>query len=138
MEADLLTVFSDPSKIESLTTMQRLWAGLITTVLGMGITFVVLIILQFVTSLFDKFSGPEESKPAPKPKPAANKPPVKKAEEEPVVQTDDELVPVIAASLAMMLETPASNIVIRGIRRVEDTSSAWSRAGIAEQMRNRI
>jgi sodium pump decarboxylase gamma subunit len=93
METDLLSVFADPSKIESLTSTQRLWAGLITTILGMGITFVVLIILQFVTSLFEKFSGPEEPKPAPKAKPA-----VKKTEEKPVVQADDELVPVIAAS----------------------------------------
>jgi sodium pump decarboxylase gamma subunit len=107
METDLLSVFSDPSKIESLTEMQRLTAGLITTVLGMGITFVVLIVLQFVTSLFEKFSGPAEPKPAPKAKPS-----VKKAEDKPVVQTDaaqtdGELVSAIAASLAMMLETQA-------------------------------
>jgi sodium pump decarboxylase gamma subunit len=138
METDLLSVFADPSKIESLTTTQRLWAGLITTILGMGITFVVLIVLQLVTSLFEKFSGPAEPKPAPKAKPT-----VKKAEEKPVAQTDaaqtdGELVSAIAASLAMMLETPASNIVIRGIRRVEDTSPPWSRAGIAEQMQTRI
>jgi sodium pump decarboxylase gamma subunit len=133
METDLLSVFADPSKIESLTTTQRLWASLITTILGMGITFVVLIVLQFVTSLFEKFSGSEEPKPAPKAKPA-----VKKTEEKPVVQTSDELVPVIAASLAMMLETPASNIVIRDIRRLEDRTSPWSRAGVVEQMQTRI
>ena len=129
METDLLSVFADPSKIESLTIMQRMWASLITTILGMGITFVVLIILQFVTSLFEKFSGPEEPKPAPK---------VKKTEAKPVVQADGELVPVIAASLATMLETPTSNIVIRDIRRLEDRTSPWSRAGVVEQMQTRI
>lgn len=133
METNLLTAFADPATIESLTTTQRLWAGLITTILGMGITFVVLIILQFVTGLFEKFSGPAEPKPETKPKPA-----VKKTEETPVVQTDDELVPAIAASLAMMLETSTSNIRIRDIRRVTDTSPTWSRAGIAEQMQTRI
>jgi sodium pump decarboxylase gamma subunit len=133
METDLLSVFADPSKIESLTTTQRLWASLITTILGMGITFVVLIVLQFVTSLFEKFSGPEE-----KPKPAAPPPAIKKTEGKPASQTDDELVPAIAASLAMMLETPASNIVIRDIRRLDDRTPPWSRAGVVEQMQTRI
>lgn len=133
MEADLLTVFADPSKFESLTATQRLWAALITTILGMGITFVVLIVLQFIIGLFDKFAGSEE-----KPKAAAPAPAPKKAEEEPVSQTDDELVPVIAASLAMMLQTPASNIVIRDIRRLEDRTSPWSRAGVVDQMQTRV
>jgi sodium pump decarboxylase gamma subunit len=132
MEADLLTVFSDPSKFESLTATQRLSAALITTVLGMGITFVVLILLQFVLGLFDKFAGPQEQ-----PKAAAPKAAPKKAEVEPVSQTDDELVPVIAASLAVMLQTPASNIVIRDVRRLEDRSSPWSRAGVVDQMQTR-
>lgn len=133
MEADLLTLFSDPAKFESLSAMQRLWAALITTLLGMGITFVVLIVLMFITSLFDKLAGPEE-----KPKAAAPAPAPKKAEEEAASQTDDELVPVIAASLAVMLQTSASNIVIRDIRRLEDRTSPWSRAGVVEQMQNRV
>jgi len=154
METDLLSVFSDPSRIESLSVMDRTWAGLITTILGMGITFVVLTILLFVTSLFEKISGSgeskpillsfihllqryagiEESKPAPELKPV----PASTMAEEPVAQTDDELIPVIAASLAMMLQTPASNLLIRDIRRVDDRSSTWSRAGIAEQMQTRF
>jgi sodium pump decarboxylase gamma subunit len=136
METDLLTLFSDPSKIESLTAAQKLWAALITTILGMGITFVVLVTLQFVLGFFGKLSG-EEKKPPPAPKPAPA-PAAKKADEAPVSQGDDELVPVIAASIAMMLETSVSNIQIRDIRRVADTSPSWSRAGIAEQMQTRI
>ena len=136
METDLLSLFSDPSKLASLTTTQKLWAALITTVLGMGITFVVLIVLQFTLVMFEKFSG-EEKKPEPAPKPAPA-PAAKKADEAPASRGDDELVPVIAASIAMMLETSTSNIRIRDIRRVADTSPTWSRAGIAEQMQTRI
>ncbi len=135
METDLLTAFADPEKIKEFTTNQRLWAGLITTILGMGITIVVLIVLQFVTRFFERLSG-SEKKPTPalKPTPA---PAAKKADEKPASQTDDELVPVIAASIAMMLETSAGNIVIRNIKKVEDTSPSRRRAGIAEQMQHR-
>ncbi|WP_089724742.1 OadG family protein [Candidatus Thiosymbion oneisti] len=136
METDLLTLFANEDTIESLTTTQRLWAGLITTVLGMGITFVILILLQFVIGLFEKLPDPEKKPtPARKPTPA---PAAGKAAEKPATQADAELVPVIAASVAMMLETSTANIVIRDIKQVEDTSPTWRGAGIAEQMQNRI
>lgn len=135
METDLLTLFSDPSKIGDLTAAQKMTAALITTVLGMGITFVVLISLQIVLGFFDKLSG-EYKKPSPAAKPAPA-PAAQKADEMPVSQTDDELVPVIAASLAVMLQTPASNILIRDIRRLEDRTSPWSRAGVIDQMQTR-
>jgi len=136
METDLLTAFADPETIKSLTTTQRLWAGLITTILGMGITFVVLVVLQFVIGRFEKLSG-SEKKPTPalKPAPAAA---AGRADARPASQTDDELVPVIAASIAMMLGTSTGNIVIRDIKKVEDTSPAWRSAGILEQMQNRV
>ncbi len=136
METDLLTLFANKDTIESLTTTQRLWAGLITTVLGMGITFVILILLQFVIGLFEKLPDPEKKPtPALKPAPAAA---AGKADEKPAAQSDDELVPVIAASIAMMLGTSTGNIVIRDIKQVEDTSPTWRGAGIAEQMQHRI
>lgn len=136
METDLLTAFADPEKIKEFTTTQRLWAGLITTILGMGITFVVLVVLQFVIGFFEKLSGPEQ-KPTPARKPAPA-PAAKTANARPAAQRDDELVPVIAASVAMMLGTSTGNIVIRDIKQVEDTSPTWCRAGIVEQMQNRV
>lgn len=135
METDLLTAFADPEKIKDFTTTQRLWAGLITTILGMGITFVVLVVLQFVIGFFEKLSD-SEKKPTPAPK-LTPAPVARKADEKPASQTDDEPVPVIAASVAMMLETSTGNIVIRNIRKVDDTSPSWRRAGIVEQMQNR-
>lgn len=133
METDLLTAFADPEKLKDFTTTQRLWAGLVTTILGMGITFVVLVVLQFVTGLFERLPGTEKKQPTSPPTPA-----VEKTDEKPASRTDDELVPVIAASVAMILETSAGNIVIRDIRKVENTSPTWKRAGIVEQMQNRL
>jgi sodium pump decarboxylase gamma subunit len=145
METDLLSLFKDPATIETLSETARFNAGLITTVVGMGITFVVLIVLMFVISLFEKFSGPDEPKPTSKGKPAPQaktapkaKPVVEKAEEQSALRTDDGLVGAIAASIAMMLGTPASNFQIRDIRRVADTLPVWHRAGIADQMQTRI
>jgi len=135
METDLLTAFADPEKLKDFTTTQRLWAGLVTTILGMGITFVVLVVLQFVTGLFERLSGTEKKEPT---SPLTPAPAVEKTDEKPASRTDDELVPVIAASVAMMLETSIGNIVIRDIRKVEDTPPAWKRAGIVEQMQNRF
>jgi len=140
MEAvELLKIFSDPSTIENLTTTQKLWASLFTTILGMGITFVVLVVLQFVIGLFEKLSGTEKKPPsAPSskpPKPAAKDP---GAGVERVAQAADELVPVITASIAMLLGTSASNIRIRNITPMRDTPPLWRRAGIAEQMQNRV
>jgi len=134
METDLLTAFADPEKIKEFTTNQRLWAGLITTILGMGITFVVLIVLQFVIGLFEKLSG-SEKKPTLTLKPAAA---AGRVDEKPASRSDDELVPVIAASVSMVLGTSTGNIVIRDIKKVEDTSPTWRRAGIVEQMQNRV
>jgi len=135
METDLLTAFADPEKLKDFTTTQRLWAGLVTTILGMGITFVVLVVLQFVTGLFERLSGTEKKEPT---SPLTLAPAVEKTDEKPASRTDDELVPVIAASVAMMLETSIGNIVIRDIRKVEDTPPTWKRAGIVEQMQNRF
>jgi sodium pump decarboxylase gamma subunit len=127
---ELLTKFADPETLKTLTTMQRLMAGLITTFLGMGITFLALIILQFVIGLMAKLTG--EEKPAlvagPAPAPAQNLADQRKK--------DEQLVAAITVALAMQLKTAASNIVIRNIQKIEDHSPVWNKVGIAEQMNN--
>jgi len=139
METDLLSLFKDPATVETLSEAARFQAGLITTVVGMGITFVVLIVLMFVIGLFEKFSGPDEPKPTPKGKSAPKaKPASAKAEEQSALRTDEGLVAAITASIAMMLGTPAGNFRIRDIRRVADTLPVWHRAGITDQMQTRI
>jgi len=136
METDLMTIFADPEKIKTLSAMQLLWGSLMTTLLGMGITFVALYLLQLLISLFEKFSGSDEAQAG-----AAKKKLTPPAGEtivpQPALRMDDGLVPAITAVLALMLEAPAGSIVIRGIRKIEDAPRAWSLAGIADQMQNR-
>lgn len=141
METDLMAAFADPEKIKTLTAMQLLWGSLFTTLLGMGITFVSLYLLQILIGLFEKIGGAEEAQPglAKKkltPSASANAT-IRETDVQPVLRMDDGLVPAITAVLAVMLEVPAGSIVIRGIRKIEDTPTAWSLAGIADQIQNR-
>ncbi len=131
---ELLRQFSDPELMKALSGTDRLMAGLITTVLGMGITFLSLIILQFVTAFMEKFAAkPEEAPEAA----AAPQAPADKAPEVDL-KKDEELVAVLSAAIAMQMKTSVSNIVIRNIERVEDKSPMWSRAGILENVNNSV
>ena len=132
---DLLATFSNPETIASLSASQRLIAGLVTTLLGMGITFVALIVLMIVTSLLDKIVGAEK---APAEAPHGTGAAVQDIVSNRREQDDDEVVAAITSALAVMLETTETSFVVRKIRRVEDSSTSWSRAGIAEQLQNKI
>ncbi|MFW2365287.1 MAG: OadG family protein [Desulforhopalus sp.] len=134
---ELLARFANPEVMTALPASDKLFAGLITTVLGMGITFTALVVLQFIIGWMDKLlnnSGKQqEAEPSPTTTPSA-------ALETQVVQEQDdkELVAVIAATIAMQLKTSVDNIVIRNIEKVSDHSPAWNRAGIIEQMNSRF
>lgn len=128
---DLLASFANPETMRALSTSDKLLAGLVTTLLGMGITFTALIILQFVTSAMEKILH-RRSKPEPTPVPTS--PPADK-----IPQTDDnELIAVISAVLATQLGTTPDKIIVRNIIPVRDTSPAWNKAGIIEQMNSRF
>lgn len=132
---ELLAKFADPEVMKTLSLSDRLFAGLITTILGMGITFVSLVILQIVMGLTARFAAqapaPEETE-SPDDEPAV---PEGEAANE---MNDEELVAAITTALAIQLKTSVSNIVIRNIERVEESTSAWQRAGINEQINNSL
>ena len=134
---ELLASFANPDVMQSLSTSDKLLAGLITTILGMGITFSALVILQFIISWMDKILN--NSKEAPTntlaTAPIAGKPAEAKEE---VLQDDNELVAVIASVIAMKMKTSVKNIVIKNIEKLDDRSPAWNRAGIVEQMNSRL
>jgi len=120
---DLLTAFADPSTLRGLSLGQKMMASLVTTLLGMGVTFLALIILQLVIELLARFC-------------AAAPPPV--AEQTAGAVGGAELAAAITAALAVMLDQPADRLVIRSIRKIEDPPSAWGRAGLVEQMHDRV
>ncbi len=131
---ELLTQFANPETLKTLSFAHKLLAGLVTTVLGIGITFTALIVLQFLISWMDRLvnRSPRDEK-------AAAPSPTVITEPEAGSRIDDgELVAVITATLAMQLKTSVNTIVIRNIRKIEDHSPLWNRAGIIEQMNSRL
>lgn len=134
---ELLAKFANPDVMQTLSTSDKLTAGLITTLLGMGITFSALVILQFVISWMDKIlnnSRIQSEKPT---APPAAEPEPRQAPND-AVQDDNELVAVIASVIAMKMKTSVDKIVIKNIEKIEDHSPAWNRAGIIEQMNSRL
>lgn len=130
---ELLAKFADPEVMKTLSLSQRMVAGLITTALGMGITFLSLIVLQLVIGLMAKLSSTkvesvEESEPS--------QPVQEQTTADADMMKDEEVVSVISAALAMQLKTSVNKIVIKNIERVEESSTAWNKAGIAEHMNN--
>ena len=129
---ELMLQFSNPETLKDLSFTSKLLAGLITTGLGMGITFIALILLQFLITWMERlFRGEPEaatgsSAPAPKVAESAPK------------EDEDELAAVITAVLARHLKTSSDNIVIRNIVRTTDPIPPWSRAGLVEQINSRL
>jgi Na+-transporting methylmalonyl-CoA/oxaloacetate decarboxylase gamma subunit len=122
----LLATFGDPAQIVEMSLAEKMMAGLATTVLGMGVTFVALIVLQLVVALLGRLCRPPEGH-------AARAETTVAAGDEPI---SEPTVAAIATALAVMLQAAPQDLVIREIRRVGAPPSAWSRAGIGEQMRD--
>ena len=131
---ELLAKFADPEIIQTLSLSDKLFAGLMATILGMGITFISLVVLQFAMVLMEKLLGRPAKQSVQKP--FHSGPPAPSPE---VTGTDDnELIAVISSVIALQLKTPVSNVVIRNIEKVEDSSSAWNKTGRLEQMNSRL
>ena len=135
---ELLTTFANPEVMKALPMGDKLSAGLITTVLGMGITFSALILLLIIISWMNRLLNKDPAgsvTPVPATVPNITKvvPPKTSTTEK-----DNELVAAITTAIAMTLKTSASNIVIRNIETIEDRAPQWNKAGIIEQMNSRF
>lgn len=127
----LMARFADPETLQALTVAEKLVAGLITTFLGMGITFIALGILQLVIELLARLCRSTAPAVQPGVRPQQPAAALDSAAEQ---RSNEKLVAAITVALALHLGTTASRIVIRNIRRVEDHSPAWNKTGLAELM----
>lgn len=128
----LMEKFADPSLIHSLSMGERLGGAGITTLMGMGITFVVLILLWLLLSVMAKVMAPKEGDKAPAAAAAAA--PSGAESPAPVVSegVSEELVAVITAAIAASEGGSASHLVVRKISRVSGEATAWGLAGRAD------
>jgi sodium pump decarboxylase gamma subunit len=133
-ELTLLQKFADPALIDQLSGVDKTTGALVTTMMGMGITFIVLSLLWGLIAIMTKVLDAQEKRhlaaasisEAMVESAIASNPKL-----QPVAQeTDDfELIAVITAALAASLNQPANNLVISKIRRLAGNSTAWSQAG---------
>lgn len=131
---ELLFRFADPEIIHTLSLTDKLIAGLVATTLGMGITFIALILLQMVIVLMDKLMHRSAATPNVEPDPVKSTVPVP----EPIPPINTELIAVVSTVIAQQLQKPVDNIVIKNIERISTPSPAWSKAGIIQQMNSRF
>ncbi|MEL7655284.1 MAG: OadG family protein [Bacillota bacterium] len=142
MELSLMQRFADPELIKGLSTSELTQGALITTLMGMGTTFVVLTLLWGVIAIISKVILKTEKKaitvlqkPIPMPTTAPAAP---KTAEPAAADAGTELVAVITAAIAAMEEaTSTSGLIIRKISRISGNNTAWSRAGASEVLESR-
>lgn len=131
--------------------------GFIMTALGMGVTFIVLVLLLFciawMQKLQDRLKKPSTGTRArntmttPLPTVAASKMPGpagspasvgSPAKIEQRKALEEEVVAAIIAAIAISMKTSTDHIVVKNIQKIEDQSPAWNRAGLLDQMNSRL
>jgi glutaconyl-CoA/methylmalonyl-CoA decarboxylase subunit delta len=141
-ELTLMQQFADPALIDKLSGGEKAAGALVTTLMGMGITFIVLSLLWGIIALLTKILDRNQKKHHeselvmetameaavhPHEHPAA-----------PVNEADDaELVAVITAAIAASMGVPPSGLVINKIRRAKGNTTTWSQAGASEIIASR-
>ena len=133
---EIMDIFSNPETIHSLSFGEKLLGVGFTMVLGMGITFISLVILKGVMEVMTKVLVEKEKPVAVTETVAAAPQPVIQEVEEP--HNDEAVIAAITVALSAKLKTPIGNIVIRNIRKVEGSQHPWNHVGIIEQMNSRL
>lgn len=112
--------------------------SLIITLFGIGIVFIVLVFLQYILKLMEVVFHKDKKKDK-----ETVKAPEVKTTETAMTQAnnpetgDDRLIAVITAAAISCLGRNSS-IVVRKIRRINDTTPAWGMSSRTEQMANRL
>ncbi len=146
-ELGLMERFADPALFETLTIGEKTAAGLVTTLMGMGTTFAVLILLwgiiAFISGIIrraeKKASAPALSAEAIKAAPAEK---ILTAKPQQAAVTADpsgnELAAVLMAAIAASQgQETVSKLVIRKIQRLSGNRTPWDTAGTADCIESR-
>jgi len=130
-----MEMFSDPSKIHSLSMADKMAGSAVTLVMGMGITFIILVLLWGVILLMGKIlkiGTSKKSAPAEVSGPVSAQASAPAAAQE-TVRNDDTLIAVIAAGIAAAEgSASAEHLVVRKIKRISGPSTVWGEAGRSE------
>lgn len=142
-ELTLMQKFADPALFDSLSIADKTTGALVTTLMGMGITFAVLTLLWGCIALLTKILDKTDQRKENHSKEILNlaETSTSSGEESIQIQTnsdDDDLIVVIAAALAAAsAHENTDNLFIQKIRRVSGNSTAWSHAGGNDSLASR-
>lgn len=133
----LLDQLANPELILGMSPADKLSAGLQVTLLGMGITFIVLMFLWFAIVIMSRLINGNPVK-VEKPVVVQKKAAVSvSAVEQGSSVDDEELIAVITAAIAASMNTSIHNLVVKNIIEFPTRQAAWSRAGVIEQIQSR-
>jgi len=130
----ILERLADPSEIMNMPMSDKILATLYVTILGMGITFLVLIFLQYcIVAMSAMLKGNKKKEVvAVKETNVTLERPIPVAFQ--IEQDEEELIAVITAAVAACLGQSADRIIVRNVLRVQDGTPNWAKAGLLEQM----
>ncbi len=132
----LMEIFSNPDTMHSLTFGEKMLASTITMIMGLGITFTVLILSWIFIAIMGKVletgKKPEAAPAAAAaaPAPVETKAPVEEA-------SGDSLVAVIAAAIAAYQGANANNLVVKKITRLSGDNTPWGASGLEDRLDTR-
>jgi|SRR5665647_2848592 len=145
-DLSIMQKFADPALFDTLTFGEKSIGALITTFMGMGITFLVLILLWGLIALMAKLTA-EKPKP---PKGNLEEIPVKTAAATTAAATtianasitpgiSPDLIAVITAAIEAFegKTANAGGLIIRKISRAAGQATAWGNAGNSEAIASR-
>jgi sodium pump decarboxylase gamma subunit len=129
----LMELFADPSKFDTLSVGEKVIGSLVTALMGMGTTFVVLILIWGFIAFTGRIVRKEEKtfhhEEAPATAVAATLAPA---------NADAQLIAVIMAAIAAVEGTAlANNLIVRKIRRIPGPDPVWSNTGRNECLDSR-
>lgn len=122
----------------ALSLSEKSSVALSTTLTGLVVVFLTLILLTFVITLFGKIVGGLSKKPAAAEKAAPEKADAPAPAAQPVVEEEsaadsDELIAVISAAVYAYGEASGKQYVVRAVK--PSGRSNWAAAGVAENTR---
>ncbi len=136
----LMDKFANPELFETLSFGDKMLGSTITMLMGMGITFMILLILWGFVALMGKFLG-HGAKKASASAPAAAATPAQAAATDapPSAASDDQIIAaVIAAAVAAYQGSGGTgNLVVRKITRLSGETTFWTNAGREECIESR-
>ncbi len=135
----LMDKFADPSLFDSLGFGEKMLGSTITMIMGMGITFCVLLLLwAFVAVMGKVINSTKKGDKASEETVAAATPSEAAAPTTVASGQDDVVAAVIAAAIAAYRESGGTgNLVVRKISRVSGESTPWSNAAIEDCIESR-